>query len=220
MSVVQTLDLSQSLGAVHHQGFRNTCLAFALSDMNRHLNSARTPLSAEYLYRSAAQRMSNWKPDYGLYLAETLSAVKQPGQPTALAYPYAGVDPSEVPPNLEPLPTSPPGSDKLYSSSIRYEQVNAASVELALAQGYLVGLTLQLTQSFISVEDGVIEFSDQVINDKMCHSVIATGMGKHQATGESFIRIRNSWGDGWGDAGYAWLPFSYVDFHVVQAFKV
>jgi C1A family cysteine protease len=23
--------------------------------------------------------------------------------------------------------------------------------------------------------------------------------------------VRNSWGTGWGDAGYAYMPFSYID---------
>lgn len=219
MSVVQTFDCSQSLGAVHDQGLRNTCLAFTVSDMNRHLNNAGTALSAEYLYRSAAQKMADWKPDFGLYLTETLMAVGHPGQPTELVYPYAKQDPSETPPILHPLPTVPPGADRLYSSVIRYAQVKGANVESALAQGELVGLTLQLTESFIKVEGDIIEFSDQVVGT-MCHSVIATGIGKHQTTGESFIRIRNTWGDGWGDGGYAWLPHSYVDFHVVQAFRM
>jgi C1A family cysteine protease len=25
------------------------------------------------------------------------------------------------------------------------------------------------------------------------------------------LLVRNSWGPGWGDAGYGWLPYAYVD---------
>lgn len=219
MSVDAIVDLSQSLGPTHFQGKRNTCLAFALSDMNRHINNAGTPLSAEYLYRCAAQRIPNWRPKDGLLIEPALAAVKLPGQPTALVYPYADTDPSEIPPNVEALPKAPPGADKLYSSSIQYGNMDAASVGSALRGGDLVGLGLQITQSFYQPVQGMVEFSRQVVST-MGHAVVATGLGKHRTTGESFIRIRNSWGPNWGDAGNAWLPFRYVDFHAVLAFKV
>ncbi|MEW5705145.1 MAG: hypothetical protein AB1781_11265 [Pseudomonadota bacterium] len=35
--------------------------------------------------------------------------------------------------------------------------------------------------------------------------------------GDRHLLIRNSWGDGWGLGGYAWLPVAYLESFAVQA---
>ncbi|MPV48822.1 cysteine protease [Pseudactinotalea sp. HY160] len=60
------------------------------------------------------------------------------------------------------------------------------------------------------------------------HAVMAVGYddGKqvtHPTTGESTtgaLLIRNSWGTGWGDAGYGWLPYGYITDHLAEDFWV
>jgi C1A family cysteine protease len=49
------------------------------------------------------------------------------------------------------------------------------------------------------------------------HAVVAVGYDnslviKHPngTTTTGALRIRNSWGTGWGEAGYGWLPYQYV----------
>jgi Papain family cysteine protease len=40
------------------------------------------------------------------------------------------------------------------------------------------------------------------------HAVIAVGHG--EVNGQRAVHIRNSWGDGWGSAGYAWLTEKFL----------
>lgn len=51
------------------------------------------------------------------------------------------------------------------------------------------------------------------------HAIVAVGYddkmkikntGKCGAETTGALLIRNSWGTGWGDAGYGWLPYEYV----------
>lgn len=219
MSIITNVDLSAGWGPPHSQGMRPTCLAFALSDLNRHANSAVSTLSAEYLYRSAAKRMPAWQAGHGLHLESALAAVTKPGQPTALACPYAAAEPMERPPSLPPLPSAPVDASKLYASPVKAVDVDSSNVESELLSGNPIGLVLKLTESFYKPVMGVIDFSHKVL-DGMHHAVVAIGLGMHGATHKPHILIRNTWGTDWGNAGNAWLPFDYIDSHAVKAFKV
>jgi C1A family cysteine protease len=55
------------------------------------------------------------------------------------------------------------------------------------------------------------------------HAVVAVGYDdamriKNTSPGAAesvgALLIRNSWGTGWGDAGYGWLPYDYVLHHL------
>jgi len=51
------------------------------------------------------------------------------------------------------------------------------------------------------------------------HAIVAVGYDnfikitntKYNTTTTGALIIRNSWGSGWGDGGYGWLPYSYVE---------
>ena len=218
MTIITSVDLSVGWGTPHFQGMRPTCLAFALSDLNRHANNAASTLSAEYLYRSAATRMPAWQAGHGLHLVPALEAVEKPGQPTELACPYAADEPAERPPILPSLPGVPVDASKLYASPVQAVDVDSAKVESELLSGNPIGLVLKLTESFYKPVTGVIDFSHKVL-DGLHHAVVAIGLGTHGATHKPHILIRNTWGTDWGNAGNAWLPFDYVDSHAVKAFK-
>jgi hypothetical protein len=219
MTIIASVDLSVGWGPTHFQGMRPTCLAFALSDLNRHANNVEPTLSAEYLYRSAAKRMPAWQAGHGLYLAPAIEAVAKPGQPTALACPYAADEPTEQPPSLPHLPVVPTDASKLYVSPVQAVDVDSATLRVELLSGNPVGLILKLTESFYKPVRGTIDFSHKVL-DGLHHAVVAIGLGTHGATHKPHVLIRNTWGADWGNAGNAWLPFDYVDSHAVKAFKV
>lgn len=219
MTIVVGTDVSSTWGVPHDQGSRPTCLAFALSDVNQHVNRTDKVLSSEYLYRSVARQTSGWKAGDGLQLAAALTAIGKPGQPSAVACVYAPFEPVETPPSLPLLPSNPPDAARLYTSTLAAENLEAHAVVAHLLEGKPVGLILKLTESFYRPVMGIIDFSHEVL-DGLRHAVVAIGVGHHGTTNQPFIRIRNSWGTDWGDGGNAWLPFNYVDVHAVTAFKV
>lgn len=45
------------------------------------------------------------------------------------------------------------------------------------------------------------------------HAVVTVGYDDNRRIGKDTgaLLIRNSWGSGWGEGGYGWLPYSYVE---------
>ena len=211
MSISSSHDMGAAFGPARHQGQRPTCLAFALSDLNQIFSKAPGYLSAEYLYRSAAAQTPAWVPDEGLYLDRAVQAVGAPGQPDETALPYGLLEPT-IPLNALP------NCAELYLANFTIANMPADAVVAALKLGEPTGLVIKITQEFLDAPEGVIPFSPMVFPDKR-HAVIATAVGVHDDTGEKYIRVRNSWGAAWGQAGYAWLHFGYVDTHTVSTFK-
>ncbi|QNP50003.1 C1 family peptidase [Diaphorobacter aerolatus] len=148
-----------------------------------------------------------------MHLSEALA---QHGQPADMACPYLVHEPLEAPPDLPQLAAS----EKLYAATVQLISTAPQQIEDELRQGKPVGLILKLTDTFLKPTQGMIEFSHMLLSTNMYHAVVATGLGKHSGTGELHFRIRNTWGEDWGEQGKAWLPHSYVQSHAVTAFKV
>lgn len=216
MSVVASIDLSLNWGPPRSQGNRPTCLAFTASELNRDVGGTASALSAEYIYRAAARRSATWKAGDGLLMTHLSEALAQHGQPTEPICPYLAHEPVEAPPELPRLDAS----EKLYAATVQLISTAPQLIEDELRQGKPVGLILKLTDTFLRPTQGMIDFSHMLLSINMHHAVVATGLGKHSGTGEPHFRIRNTWGQTWGEHGNAWLPHSYVQSHAVTAFKV
>lgn len=189
------------------QGDRLTCLAFAISNLNR--SSAPATLSPEFVYQSTALQTPGWKPGDGLIpsIAFTASA---PGQPEESHYPYQADEPK--------IPIAPlPHHLTLHGTAIRIHPQSAAYVAQSIRGGYPIGLVLHLTPEFYRPTKGIVPFNTFVLPDTL-HAVLAVGIGKEQSTGTEHILIQNSWGPGWGNNGHAWLPSQYLDLHTACSF--
>lgn len=52
------------------------------------------------------------------------------------------------------------------------------------------------------------------------HGLLAIGLGKHPIGGQWGIQFVNSWSEGWGWGGFAWLPESYFDSYQYDGYAI
>lgn len=191
-------------GPVRDQGARPTCLAFAASDLHAGVREAWTPLSCEFLFYHAQCRAGR-PPTVGATLPATLDALRYDGQPREGGWPYLDVLPTDV-----ALWRPPPDAGEVYRRAGEERPDMISEIVAMLDRGRSVLVLLYLSVSFDMAGPGglvnppVSERPDVTRR----HAVIAVGYGVYES--QHAILVRNSWGDGWGMGGHAWLTGSFL----------
>lgn len=188
-------------------------MAFALSDLNRFHHGCGEALSAEHLYLSAAFEDASWTPHWGMRVSTGIDILRESGQPTEKAAPYAAAEPTAKPLAL-PVALPP-----VYKQDFRQRSRGSAAVVQSLMAGIPIGVLILLTAEFFSPVDGKIADSPIAIQNSE-HAVIACGLVVDVATGDAQIKLRNSWGPGWGHDGHAWVTARYLDQHSLSTYRI
>ena len=172
-----------------------------------HLNASRI-----FLYK-VTRKLLHWTGDTGAWLRTTLKAMVLFGIPPEEYYPY----------DISKFDDEPSAFCYAFAQnyqSIKYYRLDRASVS---QNQLLTSIKNFLAAGFPSMfgftvynfgnEKGEFEFPG--FNDSVQggHAVVAVGYDDNRKVGKDkgALKIRNSWGTAWGEAGYGWLPYSYIE---------
>jgi C1A family cysteine protease len=201
MPVHAVVDLRSQFAEVRHQGSRSTCMAFAASDSHAFARGKRDLLSVEYAFFHAVQRKPVPDPSTGIAFSHISAAIEIDGQPLEHGWPYTS---ASVSADRWKPPKDPGELFRRRSSTVT---LGINMICTTLDAGRPMMMILDVSQAFYSaIAGGIISpVHEPRINT---HAVIAVGHGT--ANGARCILIRNSWGTGWADHGYAWTHEQYL----------
>lgn len=223
-----TVDLRSWCSPIENQKALGSCTAHAAVGIveyfqrrafGKHLEGSRL-----FVYK-ATRNLMQVTGDTGAWLRNTMGALVLCGVPEERYWPYTDASPAfdKEPPafvyavadNFEglkyfchdPVGTNPSGTATL------------ASVKNYLASGIPSMFGFWGFPSFDSSDvKGGIPYPGPGEKAEWGHAIVAVGHDdskkiKNTRTNKSTtgaLLIRNSWGTGWGDAGYGWMPYDYV----------
>jgi len=201
------VDLRPYCSPVENQGSLGSCtgqaIAGAIELLNKR-NNKPTDVSRLFIYYYERMMIGTVNYDSGAFIRDGIRATNKYGTSLERYWPYT-ISKFRQEPVLEAK------NDALRRKVTRYERVeNFDGCIDALSNGYPVIMGFNVYSSFMSnnvARTGIMPFPNTKRESLLGgHAVLLVGYDKSKKV---FI-ARNSWGTGWGDKGYFYMPFDVV----------
>lgn len=203
-----TVDLRAFCSTIEDQGPLGSCtgnaIAGAIELLNKRNNKA-TDISRLFIYYYERLIEGTVNADAGAYIRDGIKSCSVYGAPLEGYWPYV----------ISRFATRPDQMAIMDAARRRvtlYERIlNHAGCLDALANGYPVTIGFNVYSSFESAtvaKTGTMPYPD-VKKERLLggHAVLLVGYNKNTQT----YTARNSWGTGWGDRGYFYMPFKVIE---------
>jgi C1A family cysteine protease len=213
------VDLRDHCSPVVDQGQQGSCTANAIvSGLREYLliknNAPLVRLSRAFLYYEEREKEGTADQDAGAMPVDGMATLKNIGVCPESEMPYSDTD----------FTTAPTNQDILDAARYKIAEYRAvpsmALMKAALAEENPVVLGFQVYSSFESDEvakTGIVPVP-HVSHEQLLggHAVLAVGYDD----AKQWVIVRNSWGEGWGDKGYCYMPYGYFTQHLISDYWV
>lgn len=208
-------DLSQYCSPIENQLSIGSCTAnagvglleyYENKAFGKHLDASRL-----FLYKTT-RNLLGWKGDTGAWLRTTMQAMVLFGAPPTKYWKY----------DISKFDVEPEAFLYAFASSykaIQYYRLDQPGLSEAnllkrvkqfICYGYpsMFGFTVYNSGN----ADGEFAYPEPEDTVQGGHAVVAVGYDDNRVVGKrkGALKIRNSWGTGWGQDGYGWLPYDYI----------
>ena len=221
LAQVNLVDLRQYCSAIEDQGQLGSCTGNAIAgaiELMDKKNGKILDVSRLFIYYYERLIEGTVNYDNGAYIRDGIKACYTYGAPTENLWPY----------NIYKFRTAPTQAAIIDAAKRKITSYQRAAdfnqVIDAIASGYPVVIGFNVYSSFDTVNvarTGIMPYPD-TNKERLLggHAVLLVGYNKNNNT---FI-ARNSWGTGWGDKGYFYMPFQVIqntsmssDFWVIKS---
>lgn len=203
----ESIDLRSLFSDIKDQGKLGTCSVFSIVSTYEYIlkkTNREKKLSERFVYYNILNDMGNME-DTGSSLYGVVESMTRYGVCTDN---YCKYNVNEY--NIKP-------SEDAYKDAITHKirtaknvRINHKDITSALSEGYPVIISLKIYDSFGNSSKGFIfKPTDEEFNEGKFgnHAMVICGYSKN----DKVYIVRNSWGKGFGDSGYCYIPFSYIE---------
>ena len=212
------VDHTYSMSSVKNQGRLGSCVGFAVSAMKEwqetrehlyevsagkkdHRKGKAYNLSESWVYWNA-KKIDYWPNEEGTSIRFAMKVLHKLGVPCESAWPYSDVNYGD--------PESWATLIARWARIKSYWRINNLSeLKLALINGPVVIGIPCFDTIFYADETGFVGYPRDPNTIYGGHAICAVGYYDTKFGGS--IKIKNSWGKGWGGKGYGYLPYSYIN---------
>lgn len=202
-----SVDLRSSFGDIKDQGQLGTCSVFSLVSIYEYIlkkSKIEKDLSERFVYYNILNDSGSME-DNGSSLYGVVESMTKYG---VCAEEYCAYD-------VELYDYKP--SVDAYKDAMNHKVKVAKNVKIshnditsALSEGYPVTISLKIYESFGNPSKGFIfRPTEEEIHEAKYgnHAMVICGYSEE----DKVYIVRNSWGKGFGDKGYCYIPFSYIE---------
>jgi C1A family cysteine protease len=201
------VDLRPQCSPVEDQGYLGSCtgnaIAGAIELLDVKNGAGFTDISRLFIYYNERVYLNEVDQDNGAYIRDGIKSIHKIGAAAEEIWPY----------DIEKFAEKPTAAAYTDANNRRfngyYRIQSLTSVCNALANGFPVVFGFTVYSSFMSdyvAKSGMMPMPMRGDRVEGGHAVLAVGYDKKTQR----IIVRNSWGTGWGDNGYFYMPMDYI----------
>lgn len=218
---ISSLDLSKNFREIQDQGGQGSCLAFALTSVFEYVmrinkRCEEIDLSEAFLYYNARKldNENSVNEDSGLHFKPAIESLYKYGISVEALCRY-----DENSYDKEPPQAAYDDAGKRLLRKALNVSCSVNDVKSALADGYPVIGSFTLCPSFSNIVGGFVTMPTEEeikalsscgqgeVSKHSSHAMVIVGFDDNL---QHFL-VRNSWGTSWGDRGYCYMPYSYLE---------
>lgn len=202
-----SIDLRTNFPIIKDQGELGTCSVFSLVSIYEYIlkNTERVKdLSERFVYFNIMEESGTME-DSGSSLYDVVDSMSRHGVCSEQLCKY----------DIKQYRNKP--SEEAYEDALTHKiqcaknvKINHRDLTSALSEGYPVVISLKIYESFGENRNGFIfrPTNEEIASGKYGnHAMVICGYSSE----EKVYIVRNSWGDKFGDKGYCYIPFSYIE---------